>query len=187
MKKILLLLLITLSVNANNFVYMTEEAEHSDEYGYIVTLKTKGEFNVFKDSGHAWIKFQSFKEPSKNTSLGFYTLDGKISNALYSKRGEIKKEYGGENDSLRINVTKREFDNALLVANYFKGTCSEKGRNGCTVWRTKNSYSLIPYNSFACTHYAHAILKATGMPVPIMNYTAPKWYLYNIVRSLGIN
>ena len=188
MKKILLLLLITLSVNANGFVYMTKEVEHSgDEYLYMVILKTRGAFNVLKDSGHAWIKFQSFKEPSKNTSLGFYTLGNDISDAVYSKRGEIKKEYGGEDDSLRIYVTKRQFDNALLVANYFKDTCSEKVGKECVVWKTKNPYKLTPYNKFVCTTYTNAILKATGMPLPILNYTAPKWYLYRLVKYLGIN
>lgn len=178
----LILILFSFNANANNLTYITKEAQKINEYAYTVTLNTIGSTLA---TGHAWIEFNNKRDSSKNTALGFYPEGDK--KLLWSNRAEIIKESGGYNDSLRINVTEKQFNNALLVANYFKDTCLGKNSRGeCIRWKTKNSYSLTPYNKFVCTSYANAILKAADIPVPSINFTSAKLFFQGVVAKLGI-
>lgn len=168
--------------NTHDVVYMTDEAENSSEYNYMITLKTIGK--TF-DTGHAWVEFNNRRNKADNTTLGFYPEGDKI--LLSTDRAEIHEEFGGHDDSLRINVTKEQFKNALLVANYFKDECLFlNSQNKCTRWKTINSYSLTPYNKFVCTSYANAILQAADIPVPNLNFTNAKLYFQGVITKLGI-
>ena len=166
-KKVIVISMLSLLfniLNADDLTYYTKGAKkngYSQKYALIVYSEGK----TF-ETGHAWIEMYTSENMRnrkfESETLGFHP-DG--DDGLWHKKGIILSEYDrASDDSITIYVTRKEYFNAQIQADYLK----ENGNKLIGPWKSKIEYNTTftyKRNAFFCTSFVDAILRYARIPV----------------------